>query len=102
MATPTFPTPPPLSVRGDARRPCYSWPSPHSLPCPCRPKPSDAALSALALEDNNGAAITLRPTFAATTTEYRAAFKHNVNRVTVTATAAAGVTVDQSYQVSSD
>ena len=33
------------------------------------------------------------PRFAVTTTEYRAAFKHNVNRSTVTATAAAGVTV---------
>ena len=39
---------------------------------------------------------TLRPTFAATTTEYRAAVQYNVSRVTVTvtATAATGVTVE--------
>ena len=37
---------------------------------------------------------TLRPTFAATTYEYRAAVQYNVRRVTVTATAATGVTVE--------
>ena len=37
---------------------------------------------------------TLRPTFAATTTEYRAAVKHNVSQITVTATAASGITVE--------
>ena len=58
------------------------------------PRSSHTSLSALVLEDNNGAAITLRPTFAATTTEYRAAVKHNVSRITVTATAAAGATLE--------
>ena len=58
------------------------------------PRSSHTSLSALVLENNNGAAITLRPTFAATTTEYRAAVKHNVSRITVTATAAAGATLE--------
>ena len=37
---------------------------------------------------------TLRPTFAATTYEYRAAVQYNVRQITVTATAATGVTVE--------
>ena len=51
----------------------------------------DATLSTLSLSSG-----TLRPTFAATTTEYRAAVQYNVSRVTVTvtATAATGVTVE--------
>ena len=49
----------------------------------------DATLSALSMSSG-----TLRPTFAATTTEYRAAVQYNVSRVTVTATAATGVTVE--------
>ena len=42
-----------------------------------------AELSALSLSSG-----TLRPTFAAATTEYRAAVHYNVSQVTVTATAA--------------
>ena len=49
----------------------------------------DATLSALSMSSG-----TLRPTFAADTTEYRAAVQYNVSRVTVTATAATGVTVE--------
>ena len=51
----------------------------------------DATLSTLSMSSG-----TLRPTFAATTTEYRAAVQYNVSRVTVTvtATAATGVTVE--------
>ena len=49
----------------------------------------DATLSTLSLSSG-----TLRPTFAATTTEYRAAVQYNVSRITVTATAATGVTVE--------
>ena len=37
---------------------------------------------------------TLRPTFAADTTKYRAAVQYNVRQITVTATAATGVTVE--------
>ena len=50
---------------------------------------TDATLSALSL--SSGA---LRPTFVATTKEYRAAVKYNVSRITVTATAANGGTVE--------
>ena len=49
----------------------------------------DATLSTLSLSSG-----TLRPTFAADTTEYRAAVQYNVSRITVTATAATGVTVE--------
>ena len=51
----------------------------------------EATLSTLSMSSG-----TLRPTFAATTTEYRAAVQYNVSRVTVTvtATAATGVTVE--------
>ena len=48
-----------------------------------------AELSALSLSSG-----TLRPTFAAATTEYRAAVKYNVSQITVTATAASGGTVE--------
>ncbi len=48
-----------------------------------------AELSGLSLSSG-----TLRPTFAAATTEYRAAVNYSVNRITVTATAAIGVTVE--------
>ena len=48
-----------------------------------------AELSGLSLSSG-----TLRPTFAATTTEYRAAVKHGVNHITVTPTAATGGTVE--------
>ena len=50
---------------------------------------SSHVLSALSLSSG-----TLRPTFAPTTTEYRAAVQYHVSQVTVTATAASGVTVD--------
>ena len=49
----------------------------------------DATLSALSMSSG-----TLRPTFAATTYEYRAAVQYNVSQTTVTATAATGVTVE--------
>ena len=54
-----------------------------------------AELSALSLSSG-----TLRPTFAAATTEYRAAVHHNVTQITVTAAAASGVTVE--YLVAAD
>ena len=54
--------------------------------------PPSAELSALSLSSG-----TLRPTFAPTTTEYRAAVKHNVDQITVTATAAGGVTVETTW-----
>ena len=49
----------------------------------------DTTLSTLSLSSG-----TLRPTFAATTTEYRAAVQYNVSQTTVTATAATGATVE--------
>ena len=49
----------------------------------------DTTLSTLSLSSG-----TLRPTFAATTTEYRAAVQYNVSQITVTLTAAPGATVE--------
>ena len=62
----------------------------YSVPAvPLQAQTPAAELSALSLSSG-----TLRPPFAAATTEYRAAVKHNVSQFTVTATAATGVTVD--------
>ena len=60
-----------------------------ALPLVLLAQAPDATLSALSMSSG-----TLRPTFAATTTEYRAAVQYNVSRITVTATAATGVTVE--------
>ena len=61
-----------------------------SLPVvPLQAQTPAAELSALSLSSG-----TLRPLFAATTTEYRAAVQYHVSQFTVTATAATGVTVD--------
>ena len=49
----------------------------------------DATLSTLSLSSG-----TLRPTFTAATTEYRAAVQYNVSRITVTTTPAPGATVE--------
>ena len=60
-----------------------------ALPLVALAQMPDATLSALSL--SSGA---LRPTFAASTTEYRAAVQYNVSQITVTATPATGATVE--------
>ena len=60
-----------------------------ALPLVALAQMPDATLSALSL--SSGA---LRPTFAASTTEYRAAVQYNVSRLTVTVTPATGATVE--------
>ena len=57
-----------------------------ALPLVVLAQTPSAELNALSLSSG-----TLRPTFAAATTEYQAAVKYSVSQATVTATAAAGV-----------
>ena len=52
------------------------------------PPPTDVTLSALALEDGDGTAITLDPVFAPGTTSYTASPAYDVAAVTITATPA--------------